>query len=261
MSQSFIQVYNNVAADYNTTALVQRHIGEEFLTELDFITIKPKKILDLGCATGYFTHLLQQRYSQAEVIGIDGAEAMIAIAQHDYPDCQFLQQDILQAEFAPASIDMIFANCVWYCVDDLAIFLQRCQRWLSPQGLCMFSSYGPDTWRELEIVQPAFHLYDMHNIGDAVLDSGFADPVVTTKWLPVKFDSAEQCWLSLLYNGDAAMCFAQPEAIEVKGDQPLKVTYEVILGHAWKGEIKNKHFQEVTIPISSIQKRSKRNRP
>src|ERR1700749_3917681 len=46
-----------------------------------------ERILDLGCGTGYLTHLIAR--AGARVIGIDKSPAMIERAQAAYPDLDF----------------------------------------------------------------------------------------------------------------------------------------------------------------------------
>ncbi len=54
---------------------------------------KYTKILDIGCGTGYHVNALQKK--KYSVLGLDQSEAMVIKAKEKYPNCEFLQGDIL----------------------------------------------------------------------------------------------------------------------------------------------------------------------
>ena len=69
----------------------------------------PKSIADLGCGPGNSTHLLHQRWPDAEIVGVDSSEEMLATARNDSPDHSWELADI--AKWQPAeSYDLIYAN-------------------------------------------------------------------------------------------------------------------------------------------------------
>ena len=61
-------------------------------------------------------------------------------------------------------------------------------RLLRPGGLLLFTTFGPDTLKELRAAWQAadggVHVHDfidMHDLGDALVHQGFAEPVVDTE--------------------------------------------------------------------------------
>ena len=68
--------------------------------------------------------------------------------------------------------------------ETLAVF-REFRRILKPEGLLMFSSFGPDTLRELREAwrtvddQPhVIDFLDMHDLGDMLMQAGFLEPVM-----------------------------------------------------------------------------------
>ncbi len=53
----------------------------------------PARVVDLGCGAGNFTAILKQRFSTAEVTGVDSDAAMLEKARVAAPDCHFEQGD------------------------------------------------------------------------------------------------------------------------------------------------------------------------
>jgi trans-aconitate 2-methyltransferase len=68
-----------------------------------------ENIIDLGCGTGNVTPLLKARWESAHIIGMDSSESMLARAQQDFPDAQWIQADI-QTWSSNEPCDVLFSN-------------------------------------------------------------------------------------------------------------------------------------------------------
>jgi trans-aconitate 2-methyltransferase len=91
-------------------------------------------VVDLGCGTGNMTVILKQRFPAADVLGVDGAETMLAKARAAAPDCRFEQADF--ATWRPAAApDLIFSNAALHWVTDHEILFPRLVSLLSPNGV------------------------------------------------------------------------------------------------------------------------------
>ncbi|MEP7297157.1 MAG: trans-aconitate 2-methyltransferase [Burkholderiales bacterium] len=93
----------------------------------------PKRIVDLGCGPGNSTELLVERFPNAQVIGTDNSEAMLAGARKRLPACTFELSDIAQWQPAVAP-DLIYANAALQWVGDHAALLPRLFNCLAPGG-------------------------------------------------------------------------------------------------------------------------------
>lgn len=78
--------------------------------------VRGKRVLDLGCGHGWFTSQLHS--AGADVVGVDGSEALLQIARSRYPGISFEHVDLredYQAEF-----DIIVALMVLMDIPDLS---------------------------------------------------------------------------------------------------------------------------------------------
>lgn len=76
-----------------------------------FTHFSGEKILDMGCGYGFYTDYF--RSIGADVMGIDGSEQMIRIAQKRYPLTSFSIMDITTPlSFQNDQFDIVFSNQV-----------------------------------------------------------------------------------------------------------------------------------------------------
>ena len=104
----------------------------------------------------------------------------------------------LPAEVPEGQAGMLWANLVLHTQPDPPAALAQWHRALAVDGFVMFSCFGPDTLKELRAVYadagwPAPHppYTDMHDVGDALVQAGFADPVMDQERLQLTWSSPE----------------------------------------------------------------------
>jgi trans-aconitate 2-methyltransferase len=96
--------------------------------------VKPRLVIDLGCGPGNSTELLAARFPDADIVGIDNSEAMLASARERLPQCRFEPGDI--AHWTPSSPpDLIYANAALQWVGDHEALLPRLFALLAPGGV------------------------------------------------------------------------------------------------------------------------------
>lgn len=256
-----------------------REVEGRMLERLDLIRLSPGRVLDVGCGLGQGSRRLRARWPQAQVVGLDLSQSRVArAAQLDRPAAQgWLQSmarrltpartpapqssvswvvgDAHSLPLASESVDLVWSNGVLHWFDDVPAALAEWRRVIRPDGLLMFTALGVDTLTELRTAGagPMTGLPDMHDIGDALLAAGFAEPVMDTERLTVTWqDPAIMLRELRALGGDArrsrppglatprrraAALRALAERAAASGG-PLAVTFEVIHGHAWRGRPK-----------------------
>lgn len=243
--------------EYAKSAALVRELGEQTLARLEFMTLQPQVIVDVGCGVGDSTRLLHERYPQAKIIALDSTESMVAYAQKQpIPNVEWTHAPLDHLPLQSSSVDLLVANLVLPWCSHLELFINEWRRVLRPDGLLMLTTLGPDTLHELHktsLLLP--HMIDMHNVGDALVQAGFADPVLDVDYFTLTYRDHARLFQELqataMIAGDTSHI-----QLEKNADEVYPLTYEVIFAHAWgpAGHTADE-TGVVKIPISHILRR------
>ena len=107
-----------------------------------------ERILDLGCGTGYLTHLIAQ--AGARVVGIDNSPAMILRAQAAYPDLDFRVLSATDFHF-DTSFDAVFSNATLHWVLDKESAIEHIAHALKPGGRLVLEMGGKGNVEEIVV--------------------------------------------------------------------------------------------------------------
>lgn len=97
-----------------------------------------RRVLDLGCGTGYGTADLARVASSA--VGIDLAPDAVAYANRHFPATQFLQCSATAVPLPSASIDLVTAFEVIEHLRDWRALVAEARRLLEPNGILLVST-------------------------------------------------------------------------------------------------------------------------
>jgi malonyl-CoA O-methyltransferase len=184
----------------------------------------------------------------------------------------------------PDSQHMIWANLVLHTLAQPQNVLRHWQRLLRVDGFLMFSCLGPDTAMELRQVYELLgwppagaELTDMHDWGDMLVASGFADPVMDMERLTLTFESAQALLAELRQWGRNVHPDRFPalrgrrwrsqliDAIEQHGprqsDGRLRLTVELVYGHALKAADRLKAQAVSAISLDAMRQQLRQERP
>lgn len=121
-------------------------------------------ILEIGCGTGNYTKLLTQKFPKAEIKAIDISPDMIQVAKTKLvnENVKFIIQDAEEITSVrkglifsnPLNIyrekfDLITSNSTFQWFENLYQTLLKYNQLLTPNGLVLFSTFGPHTLFEL----------------------------------------------------------------------------------------------------------------
>lgn len=278
-----------------------REVERRMLARLDFIKVAPTTILDLSCGRGQGARALQERFQDAHVLALDVSWSMLARSLETSSTISgsgrgltgvlnrlragveraleppkklpsLLAANAHALPFADASVDLIWTNLAMHWWLDPVKVIAECRRVLRPHGLLIMSSFGPDTLVELrqlnaryskEEFAPTFQ--DLHDVGDALNQHKFADPVMDMERLTIEYRNTDQLladlrafggnslklrhaglkgrqWLQAMQNKLAAEFSLLQQQNKV-----FTLTFEIVYGHAWAPM--NKQLPEGYSPI------------
>jgi malonyl-CoA O-methyltransferase len=249
--------FSRAAKSYEQHDVLQREVQAALLERLDFYTQTPQRVVDVGAGTGRGSALLKQRYAKAEVIAVDLALPMLRVArQHSSWLKPFIRvcAEATALPLADHSVDVLHSNLCFQWIDDLPALFGECVRVLKPGGLLAFSTFGPDTLKELRAAwaeadqQPHVSRFlDMHDIGDAMLNAGLRDPVLDVFRYTLTYSEPRKLLEELqglgATNADRTRergltgksryqrMLAAYEAMRVH--ERIPATWEVVTAHAW----------------------------
>ena len=160
---------------------------------------------------------------------------------------------------ADGAVQLVWANMLLHMQADPLALIGQWHRALSVDGFLMFSCLGPDTLRELQALYndlglgPCSHTFtDMHDWGDMLVQSGFAEPVMDMERIVLTFATPARALQELrgLGRNLHPQRFAALRGRDYKayleaamqarwgshegGDGSIRLTFEVIYGHAYK---------------------------
>lgn len=289
--QAIASAFSEAAPHYDDAALLQHEVGNRFIEQLPLFKIDPRQILDLGCGTGQISHALAGHYPKASITSLDIAEGMVkstrkntptpSFSLWNRPKHQFLVGDAESLPFADNSFELIASSLTFQWCNDLPQLFREIQRVLAPGGLLLFTTLGPDTLKELRAswraVDDSIHINsfaDMHDVGDAMLSGSLGDPVVDMEQITITYEKAITLMRDLKTIGAHNMNpernhgLTSPRKLSAvsaayeqfrMADGMLPATYEVIYGHAWRGEprkaadAQNNSQQNFAFDVSDIK--------
>lgn len=265
------RAFDQAAEHYEEFAVLQNEVCQRLLDKLDIVKISPQYILDAGTGTGSAIPQLFKKYKKAQLVALDLSEQMLKQAgSHGsiFRSPHLVCADIENLPFVDNVFDLVFSSLSMQWCNDLGAALREAKRVLKPGGLFVFTTFGPDTLKELrqswEKVNNENHVnqfIDMHDIGDALLHDGFAEPVMEAEIITITYDTVERLMHDLKaiganitsdsvekenagLGGKKAMQKMREAYETYRKDNVLPASYEIIYGHAWKPVEKSKGGQQ-----------------
>ncbi len=183
------------------------------------------------------------------------------------------------------AVQLVWANMLLHSQADPLALIGQWQRALAVDGFLMFSCLGPDTVRELQKLYlalgwgPCSHSFtDMHDWGDMLVQSGFAEPVMDMERIVLSFASPQRALQELRGLGRnlhpqrfaglrgrgyrARLEAAMQEQMGVASEGgSIQLTFEIIYGHAFKPSPRIKVSSESSVSMQDMRALLAQGRP
>ena len=240
-------------------------VARRMADKLQVIVLKPERLIDWWSELGAGAGLLEQAYPQAVRVAVE-PDALWAQRARDSNRAPWWSRRrwaggggavvVEEGGDIPARAQLVWANMMLHAVLDPPALIARWHALLSVDGFVMFSCLGPGTLRELRTLYercgwpaPTPGFVDMHDLGDMLVQAGFADPVMDQETLTLQWDSPAALLAELRGLGgntapDRISGLRTPrwrralesELAALAGvDGKIALSFEVAYGHAFKG--------------------------
>lgn len=274
-------------ARLSTAPWLHQEVARRMAEKLDVILLKPSCWVDWWAAAGGGTELLAQRYPKAQAVLIEPLPDLLrGHAESAWRRVLGVlsgatRRAQLESDDVPAGqAQLLWANMMLHVSSTPDVLLKRWHQLLAVDGFLMFSCLGPDTLKQLRDLYarlgwpaPTLPFRDMHDIGDALVQAGFADPVmdmerITLTWATPQALLADlRAWGGNVHPGrftglrtprwrarleSELTTLAQP-------DGRLALTFELIYGHAIKPVPRPKVAAETSVSLDDMRAMMKRN--
>jgi malonyl-CoA O-methyltransferase len=256
---------------------LHEEVASRMLDRLQWIKLQPQSWVHWGALRGGLQAQarLAQQYPGAacfvvEADAVRKQRAVDALALPWWKPSSWRRGPLRFEAPAAASADMLWANMALHEADDPQALLANWHAALKVGGFLMFSCLGPDTAIELRQIYrelgwpPAGHeLTDMHDWGDMLVQTGFAEPVMDMERITLTYETPARLLRELAELGrnfhparfsglrgrrwKADLERALAERLPRDADGRLRLTFEVIYGHALKAQPKIR-----VSPLSSV---------
>ena len=186
---------------------------------------------------------------------------------------------VLESALPPDAAQLVWANMMLHLSPNPPQTMQQWHAALQVGGFLMFSTLGPDSLRELRGLYadagwPAPHapFVDMHDIGDQLVQCGFADPVMDQERIVLTWSSPQAMLAELRGLGGNAAPGRAPglrtprwrdrlhEALAARSDDQgrIRLGFEVVYGHAFKAPPRAGRGEASVVSLESLRAKLRR---
>jgi len=254
-----IKDFNSAAEHYDQDAVMQSIIAEELIERLNYIKINPKRILDIGSATGKNYILLEKIFPDAEIYELDFSLDMLKVSMNKRTSFKklfsskkryFVNADMDQLPFHDNTFDLIISSNSIQWSENVNLLFKNINNLLTIDGLFLFSSFLKNTLIELqqfkdnELTQ---NFLTIQEYAEILNNNNFYDPVLIRDEYQNQYDDALSALRDLKKIGvtkseDSHKSLRGKNYLlklidhldQFKKNNKNILSYEVILGHAWK---------------------------
>jgi malonyl-CoA O-methyltransferase len=271
---------------------LHEEVARRMSDRLTIVRQVPRHVLDWWGELGASSELLAQSYPHAHLLQVQRpaqvadvapppAEASPEPAWRRWFGLGAKPRAIAQSAVAPGQAQLVWSNMGLHWAPDAPALMLEWQRALVVDGFLMFSTLGPGTLAVLRGIYeeqgwgtPYAPWTDMHDLGDMLVEAGFADPVMDQETLRLTYSSPTAALGELHVfgaNTDRARCagLRTPrwrarllEALGARTDAKGRVVleFEVVYGHAFKAAPRAKVAAHTEVGLADMKTMLKRGR-
>lgn len=166
---------------------------------LPIVRMRPDTVLAWAPCVGGGSEVLQKAYPEARVLAVEpeAAARQPAAARPWWSFRRAPATPLAPAELAEGAGQLLWSNMGLHGSAEPQAVLRAWHRALAVDGFLMFSTWGAGTLQRLRDVYrdagwpvPQAPLVDMHDLGDMLIEAGFADPVMDQETITLTWADA-----------------------------------------------------------------------
>ena len=221
---------------------------------------------------------LQTRYPQARLRAVEQQALPLLESRRRF----WQRRDWVQpAQLQPGGVQLIWASQLLHASEQPRQLMARWLELLAVDGFVMFSAFGPDSFIELRRLyaregfgELAPQWIDLHDLGDMLVETGFAEPVMDQERIQLSWADGEALWRDLAAIGGnlhrARFAGLRTprwrarwlQAVEgLRGaDGRLQLTLEFVCGHAIKPVPRLPVTAETRVSVAQLREQLRQSR-
>lgn len=230
---------------------------------LPLMRLQPQTVLDWSGPLGASAGLLQQAYPRALLVPVQLTEQLARAAAPakagaagwwPWRRSPRAAAGVVEGEVVTGSAQLLWSNMLLHARMDPQALFARWHAAIAVGGFLMFSTLGPGSLTDLQPLfrrhgwgEPFAPFVDMHDLGDMLVQAGFADPVMDQEVLTLSWPDAGALLAELRALGGnvasarrAGLCTPRwrQQLIEAlmasaAGGRP-QLRFELVYGHAFR---------------------------
>ncbi|KPF45404.1 biotin synthase [beta proteobacterium AAP121] len=257
-------------------------VARRMAERLPLIKRQPAVVADWGAFLGASQALLRERYPQARLLAVEQEaarrDATAAALQQPWWSPRRWAGGAALALCAdavtPGQAQLVWANMGLHGVAAPQQLMRQWHQALGVDGFLMFSTLGPGTLTRLQALYraqgwppPLAPFVDMHDLGDMLIEAGFADPVMDQETVTLTWASPQALLVELRAMGANValgrhaglrtprwqMQLLQALGSLAVGEGRLALDFEIVYGHAFRPVPRARVAAETQVPLADLR--------
>jgi malonyl-CoA O-methyltransferase len=257
-------------------------VARRMAERLPVVRQQPETVIDWCSTLGASRDLLARQYPKARLLAVErdaaDADALApALLRPWWSPRRWAGAGagaLTEAQLPASAGQLVWANMMLHGQADPQAVMAQWQRALAVDGFLMFSTLGPGTLEDLRALYrrhgwaaPFAPFVDMHDLGDMLLQAGFADPVMDQEQITLSWPSADALLAELRGLGGnvdparhpglrtprwrARLLDALAQTADGRGRIGLR--FELVYGHAFKPAPRPRLAESTVVPLDDMR--------
>jgi len=257
-------------------------VARRMAERLPIVRLQPDSVIDWWSALGASGEVLASTYPRARVVAVEADVAGVLASEQRLARPWWSPRrwvagaaDVrTESTLEPGAGQLLWANMMLHAAVDPQAVMAQWHRALSVDGFLMFSALGPGTlesltalYREQAWPRPFAPFVDMHDLGDMLVQAGFADPVMDQEQITLTWANADGLLAELRGLGGNIACgrfgglrtprwrerLAEALTKDAGADGRLKLTFEIVYGHAFRPPPRPRLAEQTSVPLADMR--------